>query len=184
MFRLWNGFNCLTAHDRQAILRGETTQLDEGELVEPNMIKWRVSAVLWMGLIFTLTSSWFAPRFSFDATLDFFGVLNYAVRKCAHAAEFGILTVFLFRSLHPKPLEVGKARLWSVLLSLAYAASDEFHQSFVPMRSGKATDVLFDAAGIFAVAFLIRCLYLSDSVDSQARFLGSLPDQPEDNRSI
>lgn len=149
-----------------------------------NVIKWRVSAVLWMGLIFTLSSSWFAPQFSSDATLDFFGMLNYAVRKCAHAAEFGILTVFLFRSLHPKPFEVGKARLWSALLSLAYAASDEFHQSFVPLRSGKATDVLFDAAGIFAVVFLIRSIYLSDSDERQARFLGTLPDQPEDNRSI
>ncbi|MEE2752845.1 MAG: VanZ family protein [Candidatus Latescibacterota bacterium] len=152
--------------------------------MQPNLIKWRVSAVLWMGLIFTLSSSWFAPQFSFDATLDSFGLLNYAVRKCAHAAEFGILTVFLFRSLHPKPFLVGKARLWSALLSLTYAASDEFHQSFVPLRSGKATDLLFDAAGIFAVAFLIRCIYLSDSDERQARFLGTLPDQPEDNRSI
>jgi VanZ family protein len=129
-----------------------------------------------MGLIFTLSSSWFAPQFSYDATLDFFGVLNYGVRKCAHSAEFAILTIFLFRSLHPKPLEVSKARLWSALLSLTYAVSDEFHQSFVPLRSGKATDVLFDAAGIFVVAFLIRSIYLSDSDEWRSKFLGSLPE--------
>lgn len=144
--------------------------------MQPNIVKWRVAAALWMGLIFTLSSSWFAPQFSFDGTLDVFGMLNHVVRKSAHSAEFAILMVLCFRSLHPWPFEVGQAGFLAALISLTYAASDELHQSFVPLRSGKATDVLFDAAGILVVAFLIRRIYLSDSDEHRTKFLGSPPE--------
>lgn len=38
-----------------------------------------------------------------------------------------------------------------------YAASDEFHQLFVPGRSGRLTDVLIDSAGLLA-GILVVCL--------------------------
>lgn len=146
----------LTAHDAGTILVGGDYGLNEGEPTqEPNPLRWRVGTALWMALIFALSSAWFAPKMSFDATFDFFGILNYAVRKCAHAGEFGVLMLLWFRSLYPRPLAFDRARAWSVSLSLLYAASDEYHQSFVPLRSGLATDVLFDAVGILFVAWLI-----------------------------
>ena len=146
-----------------------------GERVQPNLLKWRVAAAFWMALIFALSSSLFAPSLSYDATLDFFGVVNYVVRKCAHSVEFGILTLFCFRALHPKPYPFDRARIWAALVSLAYAASDEFHQSFVPLRSGKATDVLFDAAGILAIAYVIGRVNRDASDIHRAQFLGSPP---------
>ena len=143
--------------------------MSEGESLKPNVTPWRVAAVLWMALIFLLSSSLFAPKMSFDTTLDWFGVFNYFVRKCAHATEFGILTWLLFRSFYPTPVAVDRAKLWSAIVALIYAASDEYHQSFVPLRSGKASDVLFDAAGIAIVLFLIR--YLENAPTSRLRDL-------------
>jgi hypothetical protein len=44
---------------------------------------------------------------------------------------------------------------WAFLLSLAYALSDEFHQSFVPGRHPDPFDIVTDAAGaLFALAAL------------------------------
>jgi VanZ family protein len=42
-----------------------------------------------------------------------------------------------------------------VLLVILYAASDEFHQSFVPSREASVLDVLIDTAGsVLALLFL------------------------------
>lgn len=45
---------------------------------------------------------------------------------------------------------VSSRGLWSGawLLATAYAASDEFHQIFVPGRTPKVTDVMLDSAGV------------------------------------
>jgi VanZ family protein len=70
------------------------------------------------------------------------GTMDVVLRKCAHMAEYGLLWFLWWRALgyrHPAP---------SIAIALAYAASDEFHQSFVEGRSGVVTDVLIDAAGI------------------------------------
>ncbi|MBI4397952.1 MAG: VanZ family protein [Candidatus Omnitrophica bacterium] len=42
----------------------------------------------------------------------------------------------------------------AVILSLIYAASDEWHQSFVPGRNMDFFDFLADAVGIFSGAYL------------------------------
>ncbi len=166
----------LTVYPARTILGGEVTVLNVGEQVQTDLLKWRVAAVFWMAIIFVLSSALFAPRLSFDATLDFLGVANYAARKCAHAGEFGFLMLLWFRSLYPNPFSLGRARVWAVSVSLVYAASDEFHQSFVPLRSGKVTDVLFDAAGILIVAYLIGRIDRSASKELYSKLLGRRPE--------
>jgi len=42
---------------------------------------------------------------------------------------------------------------------LTYAATDEWHQTFVPGRGGTVVDVVIDASGILLVAFFLH-LYL------------------------
>jgi len=64
------------------------------------------------------------------------------LRKLAHMAEFGLLWFLWWRALgygHPGP---------SIAIALAYAVSDELHQSFVPGRVGSPVDVAIDALGI------------------------------------
>lgn len=78
-------------------------------------------------------------------------MLGYPVRKLAHMTEFGILAVLLFRvSKYYTQINTNKKRFWfSWLGTVAYAATDEFHQLYVPGRSGNLFDVCVDAAGAF-----------------------------------
>ena len=71
--------------------------------------------------------------------------LEFLVRKAAHMTEYAVLALLLAHALrlsgakHP-------ARL-ALLLSLGYAASDEFHQSFVSGRGPSPVDVMIDTSG-------------------------------------
>jgi len=50
----------------------------------------------------------------------------------------------------------------SLLLSYIYAISDEFHQSFIPGRSGLLRDTFIDLGGI-ALAYIITLLTVKKS---------------------
>ncbi len=70
------------------------------------------------------------------------GVWDTILRKAAHMAEYGLLWFLWYRAL-----ELGSP-VPAVAITLAYAASDEFHQTFVDGRHGSPLDVLIDAAGV------------------------------------
>lgn len=61
------------------------------------------------------------------------------VAKSAHLAEYFILARLLKRA--------GVSPLPAMAFCVLYAASDEWHQSFVPGRHPSAWDVLIDGAG-------------------------------------
>ncbi len=46
--------------------------------------------------------------------------------------------------------------IYPTALSLCYAASDEFHQLFVPGRGGSIRDVAIDAIGIFGSYVVLK----------------------------
>jgi VanZ family protein len=76
------------------------------------------------------------------------GVWDTIIRKAAHMAEYGLLWFLWYRALElHSPLP-------AAAIALAYAASDEFHQTFVDGRHGSPLDVLIDAAGIAVAAAL------------------------------
>lgn len=84
-----------------------------------------------------------------EAQLAFVEGISYPVRKAAHMTEYAILAslgLWMFHAWH-KPIR--RAAAYAFLCSVAYAATDEFHQLFVPGRSGQVTDVLIDSAGAF-----------------------------------
>ena len=71
--------------------------------------------------------------------------------KGYHVLEYTILTLLLigaFASFKKNPLIAGFA-------SLAYAATDEWHQTFVPHRGGHVSDVMIDSLGITIAVVLI-----------------------------
>jgi VanZ family protein len=67
------------------------------------------------------------------------GTWDYVLRKGAHMTEYAILACLLIRA-------TGSAA-WAFGLAVAYAATDEFHQSFVHGRHGTPLDVGIDAVG-------------------------------------
>jgi VanZ family protein len=94
--------------------------------------------VAWAALIFALSS---VPDLGTGL-----GGWDVALRKIAHAAEFGILAALLVRALRRPG--------WAIALGVAYAISDEVHQSFVEGRQGTVLDVGIDSVGIVVGALL------------------------------
>ena len=72
-------------------------------------------------------------------------LLELLLRKGAHMAEYAVLFLLLFRALRLSG--VRRPGLTALLLSAAYAATDEFHQMFSEGRGPSPVDVLIDIAG-------------------------------------
>jgi VanZ family protein len=93
-----------------------------------------------------------AAIFSLSAQPDLssgLGVWDTIGRKLVHAAAYGLLWWLWFRALDVR------GPLPAVLVTLAYAVTDEYHQTFVEGRHGTPVDVLIDAAGV-AVAVALH----------------------------
>ena len=109
---------------------------------------WFAAAVFWMAVIFFLSS---LPGDSLGP--DTFTV--NLVKKLGHIMLFGVLSVLFFLALSPEK-STGRALRTALVLSffltVLYAASDEYHQSFTAGRHASSRDVAIDAFG--ALVFL------------------------------
>lgn len=85
-----------------------------------------------------------------EKQLSFIDSVEFPIRKLAHASEYTLLGFLLMGALSGK-----KSR--ALLIGVLYAASDEFHQLFVPGRSGQITDVMIDSGGVILGIFIF-CL--------------------------
>jgi VanZ family protein len=87
----------------------------------------------------------------------FWGISWFTIVKGWHFTEFAILTVLAaktMRWLRPSDPPVS-ALVSAMLLCMLFAASDEWHQSFVPDRWGTVTDVLIDSLGVATAGLLL-----------------------------
>lgn len=89
--------------------------------------------------------------------------LHFYVRKLAHFSLFAVLGLFSFLSFVTyKGINFVLRCIFAFLLSVLYAVSDEYHQTFVEGRVGAVQDVLIDSAGVFtAILFTVIILLLS-----------------------
>ena len=108
-----------------------------------------------MGAIFTLSA---IPNLKTDLEQDFL------LRKIAHAIEFGILAFLLYRAISAssRVMSGRKMIIYSSIIALFYAFSDEFHQLFVRGRHCSLKDVVIDGIGI--LIFAIACYYRNRKV--------------------
>ena len=75
--------------------------------------------------------AWAAVIFAFSSIPSLgtgLGTWDFVLRKIAHATEFAILAALLVRALRNPG--------WAIAVGIAYAVSDEIHQSFVSGRQG------------------------------------------------
>ncbi len=72
---------------------------------------------------------------------------HYFVRKLAHFTIYAVLGLFVYSFMEMTAVRLLRKLSLSWILCAAYAAGDEFHQSFTPGRSMRFTDVLIDSAG-------------------------------------
>jgi VanZ family protein len=94
---------------------------------------------------------------SLDSGLGLFDTIG---RKLIHFAEYALLCFLWWRPLS-RHLRPGQAIALAFLISSAYAATDEFHQSFVDGRHGTALDWAIDSAGAAVAALRLRALHLT-----------------------
>jgi VanZ family protein len=100
------------------------------------LFQW-IPALLMMVVIFLISAR--TP-----SELPYFAWADGVIKKGAHMFGYALLAVLYWRALDLKPESLWVA--W--LLALAYAVTDEFHQSYVPGRTSSPWDVLiFDNLG-------------------------------------
>ena len=100
-------------------------------------------------------------RIEYHKSEEFIKEANYYFRKVCHFSEYFIFGILLFIFLivlnHSTLL---KCSLFSIGISILYAASDEFHQTLVNGRSGQVRDVLIDSLGAIVGTLLVTIIYI------------------------
>lgn len=115
------------------------------ELLPP----WLAVAV-WAGVIY-----YFSAQPSLGTN---WGIWDFILRKTAHFIEFAVLCLLLWRAIKKHGVTPEGALTMAAPLSLLYAFSDEYHQSFVTGRVSSIRDVGVDMAGIIAAIILVACI--------------------------
>ncbi|WP_078392567.1 VanZ family protein [Shouchella patagoniensis] len=80
------------------------------------------------------------------------------IRKGAHFGAYFILGLLVMNALGRSGVLGRKRVLLGIITCTTYAISDEFHQLFIPGRSGQVSDVLIDSLGACAGIFFFLAI--------------------------
>jgi VanZ family protein len=83
------------------------------------------------------------------------GLVDHIGRKVVHFSEFALLAFLWWRALRTR-MSARAATLTAFAIASAYAATDEFHQTFVHGRHGNPVDWAIDSAGAAAAMLRVR----------------------------
>jgi VanZ family protein len=137
-----------------------------------NLLKAWIAAVLWLIVIAiessALLSSHNTSRILYPVLHFLFGMdrlhfqyWHFYIRKGGHVVGYAILSILLFRAWRAT-LPVADDAKWTfrwaniAVLGTAFVASlDEWHQSFLPSRTGRVQDVILDTCAGLGAQVLI-----------------------------
>ena len=139
---------------------------------KPMINSW-IWVIAWMSIIFFFSTDlfsgsqtsriirpflkWFAP----DISAESIATVQLVFRKIAHLVEYAILSILCCRALVKQDklrvLQLA-ALVQAVLIAVAYAAFDEWHQSWTDERFGSPLDVAIDSVGAIVGAVLFSWL--------------------------
>lgn len=88
-----------------------------------------------------------------------FNNFNVFIRKSAHAFEFLVLSILVSWAMFSHGIKGKKASIYILSIVLFYAATDEFHQLFVPGRGASINDVIIDFIGGIIGLIIFYCGY-------------------------
>jgi VanZ family protein len=141
-----------------------------------HVLKAWIALILWLIVIAIESTDWLSAHhtgrilypllhFLFGMGWERFEVVHFFLRKGGHVFGYGLLSILLFRAWR-ETLPVASGVNWTfrwaniaVLGTALVASLDEWHQSFIPSRTGTVHDVILDTcAGIAAqiLVFLFR----------------------------
>lgn len=96
-----------------------------------------------------------------NTTPETLTVIHVITRKVAHFTEYAILAYLAARAFRTSP-HPALSNHWFVIalvVVVAYALLDEYHQSFVPSRTSSVYDSFIDMAGGLTALLVIRYHY-------------------------
>ncbi|WNR43255.1 VanZ family protein [Paenibacillus roseipurpureus] len=141
-----------------------------------------VAAVLWMAFIYMKSAETYQQQslkpyleskfssaklkehfphieFTYDRQViswrDPINFIEFIIRKAGHVSEYAVLALLWSIALLAKPVRLYIALFSSFLISIVYAMSDEWHQSFVKDRTGHGIDVCVDGIGILGALLVV-----------------------------
>ena len=76
---------------------------------------------------------------------------NYIINKAAHIFIYFLLCFSFYRGT--------KSASSAVLLTVFYGITDEFHQQFIPTRTGQLSDVIIDAVAAITAGLILWTFY-------------------------
>jgi VanZ family protein len=137
-----------------------------------DVLKAWIAAILWLILIAIESSALLSARntsrilypllhFLFGLDWERFEVWHFFIRKSGHVVGYATLSVLLFRAWRatlPAMSDVKWTPRWATIaiLGTALVASlDEWHQSFIPSRTGRWQDVVLDTCAGLAAQMII-----------------------------
>jgi len=130
------------------------------------------------------TSRWLLPFW-----VHFFGpispgrwdLVHHYIRKTGHVAGYGLVSLCFFHGWR-KTLQFAdrslrtlwiRSSIFAVGCTILVASADEFHQSFLPSRTGKPVDVVLDACGAILAQLILFVLLPLFSRTHDGAFLSS-----------
>lgn len=113
------------------------------------IVKYWGPPVLWAGVIFCFST---LPQIR---TTEIYWQ-DFILKKTAHFMEYGILAILFYRSFVNSEINKKKSLIYSFILTVLYAVSDEIHQLYTPGRDARVRDVLIDSAGALTVLYWIK----------------------------
>jgi VanZ family protein len=130
--------------------------------------------LLWLCIIAIESTDWLSSRHTgsvlfpilhwlFGITPEQFEPIHAITRKTGHVVGYGTLSVLAFRSFRASSRLAGDrwSMAWArnaVLLTAFVASLDEWHQTFLPSRTGAFHDVVLDTSAAIAAQALIYLL--------------------------
>jgi len=138
---------------------------------EKNLLKTWIAAILWLGIILAEstnyasaenTSRFLYPLLHFLLGISpaHFLVWHFLIRKTGHFVGYFTLSLLLFRSWRatfPFPgisWTIQWARI-SFFMTALVASLDEWHQTYLPKRTGTLHDVLLDSTAALVAQILL-----------------------------
>ena len=134
----------------------------------PSLLRAWWPAIVWIGLIGIESTDLFSSRNTgsmlYGLVTRIFGEINFYtflifhfyLRKTGHVIGYGMLSLLLLRgwraTLDPDRAWLGRVTLLAWLGTVLVASLDEWHQSFIPSRTGAVRDVVLDS--VAGLAFL------------------------------
>jgi VanZ family protein len=141
------------------------------------VLKAWIAAILWLIVIAIESTTWLSAhntsRILYPLLHYLFGVdhlrfdhWHFYIRKTGHVFGYGLLSFLLFRAWRETLPSTSGAKwtlrwaIIAVLGTILVASLDEWHQSFIPSRTGTPQDVLLDTCAGVGVQVLVWCWQL------------------------